>query len=253
MSRAVRTPSIVEHYGRVLMARYPVYFGNFHLGDGSASFVGNPDFDSEVVNAYEAGYRWQATSALIFDLALFYNEYDKIYTYLPTRSGFDVNNRFINGQSGSGEGFELAADWKVTSWLSLALAYAYLETDLTTDAYVGSQAGGSSWVEKASPKNQGSLRASIALAPDWRLNLWARYVDSIVCQNSSNLFSGEPYILDDYFTLNANLIWTPIKNLELMLAGQNLTNSGQLQYASEYQTPATEIERAIYGKLTWRF
>jgi iron complex outermembrane recepter protein len=252
VSRAVRTPSIVEQYGRVLMGRYPIYFGGYYLGDGNINFVGNPNFDSEVVYAYEGGYRWQATDTLSFDLAIFHNEYEEIYTVLPTRSGFDVNNRFVNASSGSGEGFEIAVDWKATSWLSLALAYAYLETDLTNEAYVGSQAG-SAWVAKSSPKNQGSLRASIALAPDWRLNLWARYVDSIVCQNSSNLLGEDPFYLDDYFTLNANLIWTPSKNLEFMLAGQNLTNSGQLQYASEYQTPATEMERAFFGKLTWRF
>jgi hypothetical protein len=38
-----------------------------------------------------------------------------------------------------------------------------------------------------------------------------------------------------------------------MLAGQNLTNSGQLHYLSEYSTPATEIERGVFGKVTWRF
>jgi hypothetical protein len=38
-----------------------------------------------------------------------------------------------------------------------------------------------------------------------------------------------------------------------MLAGQNLVNNGQSQYRSEYSTPATEIERGVYGKLTWRF
>jgi iron complex outermembrane receptor protein len=250
-ARAVRTPSIVEQYGRVLMGRYPVYFGNTPIGVGNVNFVGNPDFDSEIVNAYEAGYRWQATDTLSFDLALFYNDYDEVYTVLPTRSGLDVDGVFVNAQSGSGQGFELAADWKARSWLSFALAYSYLEMDLTTDAYVGTQAG-SDWVANSTPQNQLSLRSSLALAPDWRLNLWVRYVDTISCRNSANLLGGA-VPMDDYTVLDANLIWTPLPNLELMLAGQNLTDSGQLQYLSEYQTPATEIERVVYGKVTWRF
>ena len=59
--------------------------------------------------------------------------------------------------------------------------------------------------------------------------------------------------IDGYVLLDANVIWTPNKHLELMLAGQNLLNSSQQQYRSEYSTPGTEIERGGYGKLTWKF
>jgi hypothetical protein len=38
-----------------------------------------------------------------------------------------------------------------------------------------------------------------------------------------------------------------------MLAGQNLLNSSQFQYFAELMTPPTEIERVIYGKVTWSF
>jgi hypothetical protein len=38
-----------------------------------------------------------------------------------------------------------------------------------------------------------------------------------------------------------------------MLAGRNLLNSSQLEYASELITPATEIDRSFYVKLTWNF
>lgn len=250
-ARAVRTPSIVEQYGRVLMGRYPVYMGTAYVGTGDLNFVGNQDFDAEIVNAYELGYRWQASRNLSFDLALFYNDYDEIYTVYPRQVGFDVESIFVNAQSGNGQGFELAVDWKARSWLSFALAYSYLETDLASEDWVGTQAG-SSWVANSAPQNQISLRSSIALAEDWRLNLWLRYVDQIASRNSGDLL-GEPFIIDDYVLLNANLIWTPTKELEFMLAGQNLTDSGQVRYLSEYQTPATEIERIVFGKVTWRF
>lgn len=250
-ARAVRTPAIVEQLGRVLIGRYPAYYGPMYIGIGDLNFVGNPAFDSEVVNAYEVGYRWQATDALSFDLALFHNEYDEIYTVRPTVSGIDVDNLFVNAQSGSGQGFELAVDWKARSWLSFALAYSYLETDLDYEG-VGTFQSGNDWVAASSPNNQISLRSSILLAPDWRLNLWLRSIDDISCRNSGDLM-GEAITVGAYYVFNANLIWTPRKDLELMLAGQNLTNSGQLEYLSEYQTPATEIERAIYGKLTWQF
>ena len=59
--------------------------------------------------------------------------------------------------------------------------------------------------------------------------------------------------LDSYFLFDLNLVWKPTKDLELMLAGQNLFNTRQLEYISEIMTPPTEIERGIYGKITWRF
>lgn len=252
IARAVRTPSIVEQYGRILMGRYPVYQGNSLVGAGDINFVGNSDFDSEIVKAYELGYRWQANDRLSFDLAFFYNDYEGIYVTVasPPDSGGNIDSDFVNGRSGNGQGFELAADWQARSWLSFALAYSYQELDLTSDAGIGVDAG-HGWVSKSAPQNQVSLRTSIALAEDWRLNLWLRYVDEVSCQDSANL--GDVMELDDYVVFNANLIWTPAENLEFMLAGQNLTDSGQLRYLSEFQTPATEIERRVYGKFTWRF
>lgn len=59
--------------------------------------------------------------------------------------------------------------------------------------------------------------------------------------------------VDEYLTLDANVVWRPMDKLELMLVGQNLLNSSHLEYVSEFSTPLTEIERSVYGKLTYRF
>nr|WP_320011334.1 TonB-dependent receptor [uncultured Desulfobulbus sp.] len=243
-ARAVRTPSIVEQYGQVLMQRLPSIGTNIY-------FTGNEDFDSERVTAYELGYRWQAKRTLSFDLALFYNEYDDIYSVSPDLSNLpvEVNNYFVNAQAGQGKGLELTVDWQPQTWLSFALAYSYLDMEIAGD---GIQAG-SSWVSRSAPKKQLSLRSSIALADDWRLNLWWRYVDTVECRDNTNITGNIPIEIDDYYVFNANLIWTPNEHLELMLAGQNLLDSEQLRYISEYQTPATEVERLVYGKITWRF
>jgi hypothetical protein len=46
-------------------------------------------------------------------------------------------------------------------------------------------------------------------------------------------------------------VWKPRKNLEIMPDGRNLLNSSQLEYIAELITPATEIERSVYCKVTW--
>lgn len=96
------------------------------------------------------------------------------------------------------------------------------------------------------------MQSSIDFAENWQTNLWLRYTDGIVARDSANLLSGQ-IPLDDYWSFDTNLIWKATENIEVMLAVQNLFNERQLQYISELITPATEIERSVYAKLTYRF
>ena len=54
-----------------------------------------------------------------------------------------------------------------------------------------------------------------------------------------------------YIELDARLAWSPIKNLELAIVGQNLLDNRH----PEFGAPATrqEIQRSVYGKVTWSF
>lgn len=75
-------------------------------------------------------------------------------------------------------------------------------------------------------------------------------MDNIQARNNIDF---APIPVDDFVTVDANIIWKPRKDLEFMLAGQNLFNRSELEYVSELITPPTEIERVVYGKITWRF
>ncbi|MBH0203918.1 MAG: TonB-dependent receptor [Nitrospira sp.] len=57
-----------------------------------------------------------------------------------------------------------------------------------------------------------------------------------------------------YLTLDLRLGWRPTKQLELSLVGQNLLDSHRPEFREPILTSApTEIQRSIYGKVTWRF
>jgi iron complex outermembrane receptor protein len=245
-ARAVRTPTILEQRGRLVVGVSPGA-----EGVQAVRLLGSQGFESEVVNAYEAGYRWRARENLSFDLALFHNVYDQLYSISPQPGPDGMNFLFGNGMEGDSSGVELAVDWQAASWLSLALTYSWLTQDLEVDD-PAAIAGMADLLGGTSPAHQASLRSGISLAEHWQLNLWLRYVDAITCLDSTNLVGGAIPI-DSYFLFDANLIWTPTKNLELMLAGQNLLEPSRLQYALEVATPPTEIERGVYAKLTWRF
>lgn len=250
VARAVRTPSIVEDGGEILLAVIPT-----PVGAVQSRLVGNEDFEAEELIAYEAGYRWQTSVDVSLDLAVFYNDYQDVYTIAndPPATGTDIT--LVNGVEGDSHGLEAVVDWKAADWLSLQVAYSYLDMSFGLQDGVSlspSTTLAASYIENSSPKHQLSLRSTIDIARDWKLNLWLRYIDDIVVINSENILGGA-FPLDDYFIFNANIIWSITDNLEFMFAGQNLFEERQLQYASEYTTPPTAIERGFYGKVTWSF
>ncbi len=247
LARAVRTPTALEQQGEITVGTYPT-----PLGDGRAAIVGTSGFDAETLLAYEAGYRWQVSNTLSLDLALFLNDYDKLYSLALEPDVPNYELQFINGLEGRGYGFETSVDWKAAHWLSFSLSYSYLQLDLdATDAK--SFTGMEEYFEELTPTHQVSLRSSVSLARNWQLNLWLRYVDDITARDGNNLLDVTKIDIDAYTVFNANLIWTPTPNLELMLSGQNLLNASQLEYSMEYLVPPTEIDRIVYGKITWRF
>lgn len=246
IARAVRTPSLVERTGSLTVAVSPS-----PSGIQKYTLNGRSDFDSETLVAYETGYRWQARTNLSFDLAAYYNDYDQIYDTAISIDPDQPTMEFANVRQGNGQGVEFVANWQANSRLSLTASYTWQELDLTSDLTDDRQGPEKDVAEAAIPTHQAYIRSTINLAEKWQLNSSLRYVDDI--EGLDSITQKTFLAVDSYFLFDANLIWKPMQNLEVMLAGQNLLNSSQLQYVAELITPATEIERIVYGKITWRF
>ncbi len=243
VSRAVRTPSRVEDSGQIALDPIPI--PPFPM----VSVHGNPELEAEEVIAYEAGYRYSPNNNVSVDLALFYNDYEKLTNYLPKNP---VTILFVNGMEGQSYGLELSSRWKPLSWLTAELAYSYIDLKMTSTIAIGQDFSISDLVaEESSPEHQISLRSSMDLSETLRFNLWARYVDQLTASGQAAYYA--EIIVEDYVALDLNLIWTPIEQLELMLVGQNLLESHHLEYVHEYFIPATEIGQSVYAKLTWKF
>ncbi len=246
VARAVRTPSMVERSGSVTLATFPT-----PRGTGQSSLLGNSDFYSESLIAYEAGYRWQARRNISFDIAAYYNDYDDIYSAVRGTNPLDPNLHFSNSQKGTGHGVEFASNWQASSWLSFNFTYTWQELDLKfkNASMVAGFDGSSPTIN--SPENQAAIRTFIDFTENWQSNLWLRYVDHFTGRNTVDTKSA--IAIPSQFYFDANLVYKPKKNMEIMLAGQNLLKSSQLQYVSELITPPTEIQRVIYAKVTWSF
>ena len=235
ISRAVRTPSRVEHDLALIAALSPTIpsFGRV---------TGNKSFDAEELLAYELGYRVQPTDRLSVDLAGFYNRYNDLLSLETGSSFLEPPGNLIfpflieNKMKAHVYGAELAADWRWLDWWRWRFAYSHVHINLT-------KAPGSTDIstepstEGSSPHNQFSLTSFIDLSGNLQFDSILRYVDNLPAQN-----------VGPYLNLDLRLGWHATKNLELSLGGQNLLAGHHAEWSG-----GTEIQRGIYTKATWRW
>lgn len=98
VSRAVRTPSRAENDVELVAAIAPPSTSTGGLPT-EIRYVGSRSTVSEELLSLEAGHRWQAADNLSFDLAAFYNFYDRLtsasvgQTYFSTAGGTPLSHR----------------------------------------------------------------------------------------------------------------------------------------------------------------
>ncbi|MDD3815534.1 MAG: TonB-dependent receptor [Desulfocapsaceae bacterium] len=254
VSRAVRTPSRVEVDGTVLAMIMPYpdsfnpaspFYNPLNPVPVKIQMVGSDDLEAEKLTAYELGYRFLLSRDFSLDTVLFYNDYDKLRKFTAqgtafTATGVVQTNLATNSSSAASKGLELALAWQTSDWLKLDFAYSYLDSNMELDRQVGEE-----------PSHQASLRGFINLRDDLDLNIWLRYVGSasavyLLSQNGW-------YAIDEYATCDLRLAWRPVAKIELSLVGQNLLDGGHVEFVQETFTLPTEVGRAVYGKLTYKF
>ncbi len=240
ISRAVRTPSLVEDGGRVASQGYPRIL---------VALVGE-DFESEELLSFELGYRVQATDSLLLDIAAFYNRYEKLRSIElgfpllesnPLPLHFLVPARTRNNLSGITYGIEATLDWRLKPWWSMKFNYAFLEMDLRLDA--ASVDLISAGIDDSSPEQQASIINHFDLPRNTELDVIFRYVDELPSLG-----------VDDYLTLDVRLGWRPTDDLEFSIVGHDLLDTAHGEFESMFVgTLPTDVQRGVYGKLTWKF
>jgi iron complex outermembrane receptor protein len=89
IGRAVRTPSRLEHDAEILAGPQNLDPSNpsqcSPAGDPCVfnALVGNHDFDSEELLAYQLGWRFEARRRVFVDTVAFYQDYDELLTAAP--------------------------------------------------------------------------------------------------------------------------------------------------------------------------
>ena len=244
ISRAVRIPSISSDQSNL--------FGPPQIvGPGIPVFPnvrGNPAGVSEVLIAYEMGYRHQVSEDFSYDVAMFYNDYDDLLfssvgpvTLGP--GGFNTIVTLDNGSTAESYGFEVSGNYRITESWRLFGSYSFLRLHVHAPANAGPSFG-SDDEETSSPRNQLYLQSSWDITENLELDLIGRYVDSLFSQN-----------VPAYFTADIRLAWRPKDHLELFVVGQNLLDASQPEFGNDgfAGTPRTEVPRGVYGGITLRY
>lgn len=248
-SRAVRTPSLVENSVRVAVpVPPPVGFG-VPLPPLTLIIRGNENFLPETVLAYEAGQRTQLHRRAVLDLAFFFNSYNRlqgISQSLPRPSlegeipGLSIDGRYGNTHRANSYGGEVTGTWSAADRWKLTASYSRLQT--YRDPLPGFEGAHATNGAGRHPLNQYQARSYFDLSRNIQIDAAIFF--------TGRLKSDE---VRRNFRADFRLGWAPRDYLEISMVGQRLFGPRVTEFKSDRFAETYWQERAIFGKVTWRF
>jgi iron complex outermembrane receptor protein len=244
VSRAVRVPT---RYERDVNAEATPPGAN-----PAVRLLGNEDFDSEKLVAYELGHRWQPHERLSVDLALFHNRYENLNAIEFDGEPFvdPADGRLVvpitrkNVNDGRTQGVEALITFMPLGNWRLTASYAYLDMEIDAG---GDDLNRDEFVEGSTPRHQLGLRSSLDLSARVQLEVLFRYLSDI--RTIPEITTGEG--VSGYSELGIRVARQLGEHMEVSLVGRNLLDD----HHAEFGAPMTrgEIERSVSGSIVWSF
>jgi iron complex outermembrane recepter protein len=218
VSRAIRSPS------------------RFDTDVLTRSLIGDPDFKSESVTAYELGYRTQPTPLTSISASVYYNVYRNLRS-INFNPGGDPLYTFRNDHEAESWGFELMASAQPFSFWRVRGGYTYLDKSLRSlsDLVVP---GGDAF-EAIDPNHQVILHSMFDLPGNLHLDVMNRFVDGL----DATAITPE---VDPYLEMNLRLAFNH-QAFEFAIIGQNLLGTAHREFGPR------SMPRSVLGKVTWQF
>ncbi|HEV3272743.1 MAG TPA: TonB-dependent receptor [Candidatus Methylacidiphilales bacterium] len=217
-SRAVREPDVLDF-------------------DAALTANGNPNLKSEVLKAYEFGYRVQPVEELSFDISFFYNDYNNlIETFLPPGSFVPSFEQFQKAQT---YGVEPSFTAQVQPWWKLTGSYSLLKFHTDNSSVPAGYTYSGIPLETVDPASQFSLRSFFDLPNHVSIDVGGRFVDKIAGANG-------------YFAADVRVAWKPTPSWEVSVVGQNLLDANHVENPNQFGN-AVYIGPEVYGKVVFKF
>ncbi len=239
VSRALRSPSRFTNDVELTLEVIPP--DEIFPGSPLTKLVhfGNEDTKPEELIAYEMGYRVQPANNFSIDIAAFYFDYDSLNSTKRGEPFMEESPimhqvlpliRFSEGE-GESYGAEILVNWWVLDLWRLSASYSFLEIDTDDERTNGE-----------SPENQFSVRSYLNLPYNLKFDLALYYVDNLPSHDISS-----------YVRTDARLAWIPRKDIELSISVENMFDDKHPEFIEDSSPLIIEIERSVYGKITWQF
>jgi iron complex outermembrane receptor protein len=247
-SRAVRTPSIFEldlHYLNPIK----------DIGGVPADVIleGSPAFRSEVVYAYEMGYRQHMNHNFSIDVTGFFNKYRRLRSqsqldpYVVTSPSVEVLIPLVytNSQRARTNGIEAAVYWTPSHSLQVAASYAWLNAHRWIEG-IAERTSGDSW---ATPTNTLDLRGTWEFTPHWS------FYSSLYTVTKLPLVSSGRIPIAAYARADFHLSLEVSKSFQLSAGAENMQSPRHAEFdpSSDGYSVGSQIPRSFFAKALWSF
>jgi iron complex outermembrane receptor protein len=221
VSRAVRTPSRIDRE----LANLPI-------------LAPAPEFDTEKLIAFEAGYRGQPTDRTSLSVSVFFNVYDDLRS-TELSPGGTLPIQLSNGWQGHSYGLEAWSSTQLLSWWRLNLGLATLWKDFELKAGRVDLAGGDSLGHD--PEYQLLARSQMEVAPGLQLNTGLRWIGDLEASPG----------IGDYVEADARLAYRVSETLELFVAGRNLLHRNHAESDDVQRVQLSERSLFVGTRVTF--
>lgn len=258
VSRAIRTPSRIETSLDTITNQFapgsPENPGPLPI---LVAFRGDRNFNVEVLNAYELGFRqsWKRTK---LDTAIFHHAYDDLTSTglttpttllapigpegTPIPVAIEQVFLFANENEATISGAEISIEHQVSPTWTLEFTGDAKSFDLSSNSSLDSVLGGLEFTG-SSPMWQGAIRSHFELRDDIDATIGVRHVGEF--ENGS---------VGAYTDLDLRATWRLNNSIELTLNAENLLEKRRIEYEpSSYPTPQGYVERRVTLRIGARF
>ncbi len=221
VSRAVRAPSRIDR--------------EFFSPAESPHFVlaGGPDFESEVSNVAELGYRAHPNARLSYSITGFHHRYDRLRSIEPTAAGPEFRNRI----EGSNTGVGVWGSYRIINALRVTVGGVRQDKELSLEP--GSADVASLASLGNDPRYWWLMRSSLDLGGSAGLDVVVRRVGAL--PNPS---------VPAYTAVDGRVGWRVGPSLELGITGHNLFDALHPEWGIPYVRP--EFKRTAFFEFLWR-
>ena len=247
-SRAVRTPSVQDLDLNMVQQMAPQ-----HSMPTEAIVSGNPNFHSELLRAYEAGYRQRVGKDISLDLAGFVNVYsslrhsvaETLYVVMSPTPIVIVPIVYENGLGAHSRGLEAALSWTPVHVLRIQASYSWANASVwITDGQPSVM--GDSW---SNPTNTLSLRGNWTLAHHWNL-----YSSLYTVSKLESASSTVTYPVKQYERLDMHVSYNVLESLQFSAGGDNLLQDHHPEFdPNDGYSTRSQIPRSGFAKVVWSF